>query len=1581
MQSIIIPSSVTSIEKGIFYGCSSLASISVERGNAVYDSRNNCNAIIETSTNELIAGCKTTVIPNSVASINSAFVGCTGLTSITIPSSVTTIDGAFSGCTRLASVTIPNSVTNIDGAFTGCSKLTSIAIPNKVTSIGYWTFQNCTSLTSVILPTTMETIGNYAFAGCSSLSSLTIPKSVTRIGNFAFQECRSLVLVKSENTAPVNVSANAFKGISSDAILQVPSGTKGKYQTLSGWSTYFKDIVEGELSLKVVVMASGAGTVSYNGVSFRNASRTFDFSAGGSATLTFAPDAGYRLASMMVDNVDVTSKVSNNQYIISNIKATTTVAVTFEVIPSTSCSLEISVSSGGSVSYGGDTFINETNTYTVEKGSSATIMLYPNPGFRLESVKVDGSDVTSKVSNNQYTVEKIMWNTTVVVSFEEIPPSYSLNITASTGGFVSYSGENFTNKTNSYSLEEGRSAALTFTPNSGFRVASVKVNGQDVTAQVANGQYTISNIKANTTVVVTFEEIPPTTYQLTIAVSAGGFVSYNGENVSNKTNAYSVVEGKGATLVITPNAGYQLVSVKVNGTDVTSQMSNGQYVISNIKQNMSVTVTFEQIPECSLTITAIGNGDVTYGETTLRSLTRSFAVEIGSSANLTIKPDAGFRIANVKVNGTIVVSLINTSQYSYVVKGITTDTTVEVLFEAIPPTTFALNISASGNGYVSYNGHSTRNRTREFTVDEGTSVTLTITPDASYRIASVKMNDKDVTSQVSNGQYTINNIIANTTVEVSFEAIPPTTYQLTIAATGNGGVSYDGKTVRGGNSVFVVTEGSAVTITFTPDAGYRVASVKVNDKDVTSQVSNGQYTINNIMANTTVEVLFEAIPPTTFALNISASGNGYVSYNGHSTRNRTREFTVDEGTSVTLTITPDASYRIASVKVNDKDVTSQVSNGQYTINNIMANTTVEVSFEAIPPTTYQLTIVATGNGGVSYDGKTVRGGNNVFEVTEGSSATIKFTPDAGYRVASVNLNGQNVTMQVVNGQYTISSLTQNTTMEVTFETISPTKYQLDVVAKGDGRAVYDGTTIEDETQYFEVEEGSSVTITFKPDNGYMIANVKVNGEDVTSLLENNQYTISNITTDMVMEVTFEVMPPTTYQLKITATGNGCVDVAGGTIKNQSVSFTIEEGESTTMVFLPDEGFRIASVKVNGQDAALQIANGQYTINGIMANTTVEVIFVEDIKALTNDDVNYAVVSYDNKTVEVVNGDYGLCLTVPASFSAKGMTWSVVGIAEGALKDCNNLAAIVWNPAVNFTETTANPNLLLYVTDRRFAPMGIANVIENGMAVNSIVLTDAADGNNFYCPQEFTTANISYTHHYGMTTGIGESRGWESIALPFDVTTVATAKGTLVPFAKWQEGDGERPFWLYELGTTGFVEAAGIKANTPYIISMPNNERYAEDYRVAGEVTFSAENVKVLATPDLSAADNQASANGRHFVPNYVCRQPENGIYTLNVNNLFENALGGFLEGSMFVRNLRQLHPFEAYITMEETNAKAAIPVFEDGTSGIRGIELFADKTNGRVHNLNGQQVKLDDDGLDRLPMGVYIINGQKIVVK
>ena len=129
----------------------------IEEGNTVYDSRDNCNAIIETGTNTLIRGCKNTTIPYGITSIsNTAFYGCQELVEMEIPGSVISIgDNAFYCCYKLSSVTLPQSVTTIGaGAFYNCSALASINCEAKTppTIGGYYTFYDVPRSIPVYVP-------------------------------------------------------------------------------------------------------------------------------------------------------------------------------------------------------------------------------------------------------------------------------------------------------------------------------------------------------------------------------------------------------------------------------------------------------------------------------------------------------------------------------------------------------------------------------------------------------------------------------------------------------------------------------------------------------------------------------------------------------------------------------------------------------------------------------------------------------------------------------------------------------------------------------------------------------------------------------------------------------------------------------------------------------------------------------------------------------------------------------------------------------------------------------------------------------------------------------------------------------------------------------------------------------------------------------------------------------------------------------------------------------------------------------------------------------------------------------------
>lgn len=225
ISDLYIPSSVNTIGKMFIGACDNITTIKVDNSNNKYDSRNNCNAIIETETNSLIAGCKNTIIPYTITSIgDSAFCSFYSLTSIIIPNSVTTIgDAAFKGCKGLKSINIPNSVTSIGrSAFGNCDGLSCVSIPNSVLTIGSSAFGDCSSLKSAIIGKSVISIGRSLFDFCDSLESLTcLPMSPPLLESY-----------------PIAMSMN-FSGE-----IRVPFNAIDDYKSAPIWE-YYSNLIQG----------------------------------------------------------------------------------------------------------------------------------------------------------------------------------------------------------------------------------------------------------------------------------------------------------------------------------------------------------------------------------------------------------------------------------------------------------------------------------------------------------------------------------------------------------------------------------------------------------------------------------------------------------------------------------------------------------------------------------------------------------------------------------------------------------------------------------------------------------------------------------------------------------------------------------------------------------------------------------------------------------------------------------------------------------------------------------------------------------------------------------------------------------------------------------------------------------------------------------------------------------------------------------------------------------------------------------------------------------------------------------------
>jgi hypothetical protein len=286
IEELVVPNTVTEIGRDVFYYARNLKALSVESGNTVFDSRDNCNAIIETASNTLRIGCANTVVPNGIKALGQmAFSGVPSLKEVNLPSGLTSIGwAAFWADTELSKVILSESVTDInESPFGGCERITSLVIDAK--NAKYDSRNNCNAIIETAtdkliqgfattkIPEGVKTIATAAFRSLATLTEIEIPASVEKIEPEAFLYCNQMTKVVSHIRKPFAISSMVFSGDNmKTAKLYVPYGTREAYANTPGWNNFHTIIemepVEGEYTkngASVVTTDFGKGYAALNG--------------------------------------------------------------------------------------------------------------------------------------------------------------------------------------------------------------------------------------------------------------------------------------------------------------------------------------------------------------------------------------------------------------------------------------------------------------------------------------------------------------------------------------------------------------------------------------------------------------------------------------------------------------------------------------------------------------------------------------------------------------------------------------------------------------------------------------------------------------------------------------------------------------------------------------------------------------------------------------------------------------------------------------------------------------------------------------------------------------------------------------------------------------------------------------------------------------------------------------------------------------------------------------------------------------------------------------------------------------------
>lgn len=1528
LEEIEIPASVKSIPYFAFYQCSNLKTVILHEGLELIDryAFYQCSNLTEM------------IIPNSVKTIGEhAFRNCYKLEKVVLPALLAEIPRYAFAETAIMSIDIPSTVKRIgEYAFSTCRKLSSIALPEGITDIAGNTFANCESMTTIELPSTLKTIGDYAFYQDRSLENIILPATLNSIGYRAFEGCSAMERIYALPLAPPAINERPFGDITTTAtlyVLEEPVDVKEKYHSAAHWGDFkhietFKDI------------PCAQPTFAYDNFTLSMQSKTegvsIYFTTDGTEPTVNSIPYVEPIALLKNDTIramaigenwgqSLTSVFRKNDYKV----ATPEASITSDFVVSFTC--EAPAVEG----------LPETKIYYNQNRSSyypdAEWTLYQEPfkmltaGYIHVKAVRDGW-IDSDISHNNYYTNYYLEKPTISPYYTDI-----YYMPADTTITLSHSQEDvqlYYTLDGSDPNENGVLYTAPIKPQHNVNVVAIAKREGAINSDPEQREFKWFTVP---TPVITIEHLAavmkvekPTNakiyYTLDDSEPTVESTLYTEPVVLSKDckiKAIAVADKWNDSYVGSFNDGYGFICKDFTVATPTfgnRQVNSDGVMVENADSVLSIKTTTE-----GATIYYTLDGSTP----TVNSLVYENGIKL--TENCTVK---AFAVKEDLFDSEMIeaaVEWFTVKQPHIAFDGkfveMSDDTEGAVIYYTIDGTNPDTKSKVYQMPFV-LDAEETEVRAIGVKEDWKSSEVsrMTYNPGKNYcempAIARISGTDKvQMTTRTQDAviYYTTDGSMPTTSSQV-YPGEPITmTHNTTLIAMTTQEKLYDSET-----STFKVDWFKMDQPVIAADGIY---------VSITSSMENARiyYTLDD-SEPTTASTLYTG--PLTMhetctikAIATSAAGDFNPSsmavFNYYSSNYTCGKPTFSrEGNAVSIASAPAEGTTIYYTL----DGTEPTTASNIYTEPIAVNYNVTIKAMAVNPKLfsstdeYQVNWFKVETPVLSLNGSTL----TISTATDGAVIYYDFDeqPTANSPVYSSPIT-------IVDNRKVFAVAVKNNWNDSEVATLSP-----DVFVCTQPTFSYNG-------RYLQVETGEGMTIHYTVDGTKPTASSDVcNGQiEITELC-----TVRAIAT----RKDFRDSPEKSYAVTYVYTGEDASQSEAGHLADMFQWI----GGADNVVKLPVSG------KVNADDLA----------------------FIRSLKSLRHLDMTNAVYEGNSLPDEAFAGMPLISFQSPQQLSSAG---------DHLFKDCDQLAAVVWNANLTIPETVIedikhNPNFLLYVNSRIYAPSSYKGNLISGGQANSITLQDTENGENFCCPVRFYTQQISYTHSYNQETREGETCGWETISLPFDVKTITHERcGALAPFAKEADMMQYKPFWLYELKETGFSRAADIKAYTPYIISMPNNPNYADDYILSGNVTFTATETYVEA--DMSRAAMKGSLS---FAP-AMQRQPQSeNILAINLTD-YTDGDGIFYEsGSAFLPNMRMVRPFEAFALTG--GAGANLLKLDDYLWGevtdmvrIEMDQLLDISKNRHIYDLSGRRVS-DSSLLNRAKQShqrIYIINGKKTVVR
>ena len=870
------PTSLQTLSQTAFSGCTSLSKVKNLDATSITEIPNEC-----------FSGCsklEEIVLPSNLIRIgNSAFVGtalktlnleetkleelgssafnsCSALTQVTVPSTLKTMSQAVfmqSGITEvknfagtsvsrlekwtfwlssLIQIELPETLEIIDSqAFASCSELTRVGgLQNtKVTQILDGAFSGCSKLKNVIFPQTLLTLGGSAYSGCSALTSVTFNSNLKTIGANTFDGCLSLLqLTGLENTVVSSIGDNAFKDCSSLVDVSLPNTIQtigaNAFANCSGLAT-INFINDSNLSTLSVATNSFTGTTSDLKVNILDEAH-FD------AYITKLNGKGFAENAFMffLGNIDRKAFYKNGVW-----------EKFRDAVITSTAGEHGTISPSGAVVY--------------SLGSSASYVISPQTGYKIKKILVDGVEIAVTAADGaaqSYEFVNIQKDHTISAEFEQ--RVFKITVICGENGKIDPS--------ESADYAYGSNVTFVITPNDGYVIKDVLIDGVSNAKAKENAEYTFSNIRSNHEIKVSFEVV---TFTIVSSVGEGGTMSPN--QITTIKNW-----GENHSVTYTPNDKFVISTIVVDGQalnlseDVVSKPYT--HTFSNITANHVISCQFESTQR-TLTYdpnggTFVSNTDIDLPSSTGNYNYRAIAtIGFAPSTTYSINFASATLISGTATEFHVLLYKFGDPQKRYATIKVPFGTNVSAVFtspETLNPSDnnqilvyAGLAGSTAGNS-VSFRGI-TMSVTKTLTWDSVCGVSPTPTREG-YTFKGWSTESEGSTQDFSNKTYSSVFGKEDGWLYAIWEIKQ---FKITTEAGAHGTITES----------MTVDWGTTATVEMKPDEGYRVATYSIdggNAINSTAKAGDSDYfTFRNITANHTISVTFA---PITYTIKYNSNG-------------------------------------------------------------------------------------------------------------------------------------------------------------------------------------------------------------------------------------------------------------------------------------------------------------------------------------------------------------------------------------------------------------------------------------------------------------------------------------------------------------------------------------------------------------------------------------------------------------------------------------------------------------------------------------------------------------------------------------